>query len=82
MQGLSWGFLPSTRSVMSFPGFQLISPLARQFLSRGRSYTQRTFSRKRMDPFLHVAMVVYLEHPASKVVSAFLCLGKPIVLGD
>ena len=30
---------------------------------------------KRMDPLLHVAMVVYPEHPASKVVSAFLCLG-------
>ena len=70
------GFLPRPRSILSFLGLQLLCrSFARQFLSRGRSYTQHTFSRKRMDPLLHVAMVVYPKHPASKVVSTFLCLG-------
>ena len=62
------GFLPRPRSILSFPGFQLPLPLTHQFLSQGRSYTQRTFSRKRMDPLLHIAMVVYPEHPDRKSV--------------
>ena len=74
MQGLSWVFAASSiRPIL--PAFLVPLPLVRKFLSRGSSYTQHTFSRKRMDALLHVAMAVYPEHPASKVVSAFLCLG-------
>ena len=57
------------------PGFSAPSAIRPSVPVPGRSYTQCTFSRKRMDPLLHVAMVFYPEHPASKVVSAFLCLG-------
>ena len=42
----------------------------------GEGATHSTLSvGKTMVPLLHVAMVVYPEHPASKVISAFLCLG-------
>ena len=44
MQGLSWVFaVSSIRPIL--PGFPAPLPFVHQFLSRGRSYTQHTFSR-------------------------------------
>ena len=69
------GFFATSSIHPVLPGFSAPSTARPSVPVPGRSCTQRTFSRKRMDPLLHVAIVFYPEHPASKVVSAFLCLG-------
>ena len=61
-------FLPRPRSVLSFPGFQLLSrSFLRQFLSRGRSYTHHTFSRKRMDLFFILHRCYIWSSPRAKL---------------